>query len=300
MKKILTIGICTLMLLGCSATNDIASLNGTCAYDKMPGNEFIYTGNPKYLSNFFEDDSGFVSGVNSIANDIYNKKFKFSGNTKPIKPNGYLYPQVKEVQGKYYAFASNVHTAVLFEGCQEALWFKGHTNYDDLLEMKHFKRADGQAVSQKDLAYAYGTLNVKNADFNPKIEVDEFANNSTISTEFLNGVLLRTWSNAEQATEPKEFQVYAVLTFFDDWGYINSARTKDGKSRDVTKISSNANCNNSHIGCILEESVGVSLPISFLKENKDGFAIKFYGTKTQVINVDAYQVSTMLHWLESI
>lgn len=307
MNKTLIVSICILFFAGCSSTNEApyrddihTSINNRCPYKEMPSSEFVYTGSQNHFSSFFASDSELSSEVNAISSDFYDKKFKFSGNTREKKYKGDPYPQVRKLDGGYYAFASNVQTAVMFEDCKIALWFKGHTNYDDLIDGKHFEKVNGSEFSKEDLFYAYGTTNVKVASLEPKIEIDEFSNSSTISTDFLNRVLLRTWSDAQQIKKPEKFQVYANLIFLSDWGHVRSARTKDGKLRNITKIATDADCSNTYTGCVLTETVGVTLPISVLRDNKDGFEIKFYGTKNQVVKINSYQVMTLLNWIEKI
>lgn len=269
-----------------------------CVYDSMPGSEFSYIGDPKYFSLYFEDDQGYL-GRSNIGETLKGKKFKFSGNLKPGATAINTYPKVLNIQGKDYSFASNVDTAVMFEGCSTALWFKGHVNYNALIEKRSFEKIDKTPFNAQDLAYAYGTKNVKEASYEPIITTDEFDDSSTIKTEYQDRMLLRTWSNSTLTKKPKSFQVYADLLFLHDWGHIRTARTKDGKVHELTKIDTDVDCSGS-FGCSLTETVGVTLPISMLQKNPNGFQIKFYGTREQVISVSGYHVKTLLEGIKKI
>ena len=111
--------------------------------------------------------------------------------------------------------------------------------------------------------------------------------------------MLRTWSDSDMKTKPNEFQVYVDLGFIGDWGHITSARTRDGNKYSVAKIGTDIDCGGS-LGCYLTETVGVSLPISFLEENRDGFDMKFYGSQQKEITVSGYHVKSLLKGLEQI
>ncbi|WP_260869900.1 hypothetical protein [Vibrio chagasii] len=121
-------------------TNSVSSQSTTaCVYENMPGSEFSYTGESKYFSLYFEDDQGYL-GRSNVEETLKGRKFKFSGNLKPDHKTFNKYPKVLNIQGKDYSFDSNVSTAVMFEGCTAALWFKGHVNYNALIEKKALKK----------------------------------------------------------------------------------------------------------------------------------------------------------------
>ncbi|MDA0125983.1 MULTISPECIES: hypothetical protein [Vibrio] len=280
-------------------TNSVSSQPATtCVYESMPGAEFSYTGESKYFSLYFEDDQGYL-GRSNIGETLKGKKFKFSGNLKPDHKAFNKYPKVLNIQGKDYSFDSNVSTAVMFEGCSTALWFKGHVNYNALIEKKGFEKTNASPFDANDLAYAYGTENVKEASYEPIITTDEFADSSTIKTEYQDRILLRTWSNGKLTRTPKVFQVYADLLFLNDWGHIRTARTKDGKVHELTRIDTDVDCSGS-FGCSLTETVGVTLPLSMLEKNPNGFEIKFYGTREQVVSISSYHVKTLLAGISQI
>ncbi|MET4695230.1 hypothetical protein [Endozoicomonas lisbonensis] len=307
-KSFLPIATAVFLLTGCattsqnnnsSAENAPKSINeNQCHYNNMPGAEFIYVGTPKYFSLYFEGDNGYL-GKSDIGTKLKGKKFKFSGNLAQEKSYQKKYRKILNINGNDIQFDSNVKTAVLFENCETALWFKGHVNYDRVQNEDTFIKVDGQPFNVNDLAYAYGTNNVKPAEYKANIEIDGFAKRATIKTEFQDKVMLRAWSDSKMKTKPNEFQVYVDLGFLGDWGHITSARTRDGNKYSVTKINTDVDCSG-NLGCYLTETVGVSLPISFLEENKNGFDIKFYGMQQREVKISGYHVKSLLQGLEQI
>ena len=285
-KTIFTTAILVLFISGCATSpqkNSALSENAPksnseskCQYSNMPGAEFIYVGEPKYFSIYFEGDHGYLGG-SDIGTKLQGKKFKFSGNLAQEEPFKKKYKKNVNIGGVDVQFDSNVKTAVLFDNCETALWFTGHGNYNRIQEKNTFIKADAQPFNINDLTYAYGSNNVKPVEYKVKVDVDDFADIATIKTEFQDKIMLRTWSDSNLKTKPKEFQIYVDLVFFGDWGHIDSARTRDGKKHSITKIGTDVDCGGS-FGCYLTETVGVSLPISFLEKNKNGFDMKFYGS----------------------
>lgn len=303
--KLSLIGLISISLFGCavgeqrySGTKSSPSLNSSCGYENMPSSEFVYTGNEKYFSLYFESDRGYL-GKSNLGKDLVGKKFKFSGNINQSSGAINKYPKIINIEGVDYEFDSNVKTAVMFEGCTSALWFKGHTNYQTIQGKEKFNKVDGTSFTVEDLAYAYGTTNVKPAVYEAIIETDEFADTATIRTKFQDRVLLRAWSNKKLTKKPKDFQLYADLLFLNDWGNVKTARTKDGKAYTLTNINKDADCSRI-TGCALTETVGVVLPISLLENNKDGFQVKFYGTKQQVVNVSGFHVKSLIKGLSEV
>ncbi|MGF1694011.1 hypothetical protein [Photobacterium kagoshimensis] len=294
--KIFIMAACVISFSGCmTTTQGIEStsgiINNKCSYDNLNSNEFVYTGDPKYFSIYFESDRGYL-GKSNIGEQLQGKKFKFSGINKPNDKIFNKYTKIMNINGIDYQFDSNVKTAVMFEDCISALWFKGHVNYNEIKELKSFKKINGSSFSENDLAFTYGINNVKRAKHEALIDIDDFANTATIKTKYQDGILLRAWSNNKLTQKPKDFQLYVDLKFSGDWGHVKTARTKDGTIYNLTKIDTNADCSGT-FGCILTETVGVTLPISLLKTNQNGFDVKFYGTKNKVITVSSYHIKSL-------
>ena len=310
--------ISTILLSGCQMTSSQSAKDFernvapaetkeayVCPYDKHDAPEYKYVGKPKYLSNLFDKDVSHYRFSDAEKKALTGMKFKFGGHAVGNE-YGLDYATTKVIDGKLYAFKSNIRNPVMFEDCKASIWFSGHTNYhwldlesdDPSNSVSGIVRVDGKKPSVEDLINAYGANNVKEIEAKVTIDSDEYANSSTLRTEFVDNILLRTWSDGAVKKKPTTFQVYADLKFFEDWGHIKTARTKDGKSRKVTKITTDVNC--SDFGCTLTESVGVTLPVSMLKKNPKGFGIKFYGTQQREIFVNEYLVKSMMKGISDI
>ncbi|MCH2057909.1 MAG: hypothetical protein MK214_15110 [Thalassotalea sp.] len=305
--SLLLTGIVT--LTGCQATAPNASTkldSNRCtpeSYSNLEGPEFLYVGEPRYVTNYFDvayDSSNYRYGKEHYS-PLIGSKFKFTGTLSP-KESAYQNPYVKviEIDDDVTEFESNIKSMVITESCN-AFWFSGHVNYNYITGKRSgvFKKSDNSKVTFKDFQFVYGSKNATPYDAAAEIEVDKFAKTATIKTKYTNSLMLRAWSNSELSKKPNEIQIYKEISLAD-WAHFDRAISDDGQARKLVKIDTDVRNCGSSLGCMVYETVGITVPLSYVRKNKDGFEIQAYGKQKAVIEVPKYQISAMLKAIDNI
>ncbi|WP_143872537.1 hypothetical protein [Catenovulum sediminis] len=305
-----------LVLMGCQATGPTSQNTYTSkstaknlndctseSYNNLPGPEFSYTGEARYVNHYFNvvpDSSNYKYGKDYYT-PLIESKFKFTGD---LAPNEFKYhnPYIKvlEVDGVAVQFKSNVNSLVVTESCKP-FWFSGHVNYNNTLGRgaQIFKKTDGSRVDLNDFQFIYGKSNVTPYEATAVVDIDKFSKRATIKTKYTDGLMLRAWSDSELSKKPDQIQVYKEISL-KDWSYFDRAISDDGQARKLVKIDTDVRDCDGTFGCWVYETIGVTVPLDYVKNNKDGFEIQVYGKQKSIIKVPKYQISAMLKFLESI
>ncbi|MEJ6122960.1 hypothetical protein MT390_13915 [Vibrio sp. 2-Bac 85] len=272
-------------------------------YAAMPGPEFSYIGQDKYSKLYFNvaSDSSNYKYTDADYVPLIGAKFKFTGILAPKEfKSQNPYKKVTTIDDVSVEFESNIKSAIITESCH-AYWFRGHTHYGYVTgeQAGTLEKTDKTKVTVEDFKFAYGPDNVKAYEPKAKIDVDKFAKTATITTEYQDSLMLRAWSDSNLSKMPKEIQIYTEIMLLD-WANFDRAISDDGNKRTLVRIDTDVRNCGGIIGCQLYETVGVSVPLSYVKKNKDGFEVQVYGQQKKVIKVPKYQITSMLEAINKI
>lgn len=281
---------------------DESSCN-TEAYARIEGPEFSYIGEDKYIKLYFSvaSDSSNYKYKESAYAPLIGAKFKFTGVLAPKEfASQNPYTKVLTVDGSPVEFESNIKSAVVTDSCL-AYWFSGHVNYSSITGEYGgvFEKSDKTKVTADDFKFVYGLDNVKPYKAMAKFEIDKFAKTAIITTEYQDSLMLRAWSDSTLTKKPTEIQIYTEISLFD-WAHFDRAISDDGEHREVIRIDTDVrNCGGS-LGCQVYETVGISVPLDYVKKNKEGFEVQVYGQQKKIIKIPEYQITPMLEAIEQI
>lgn len=307
MRNNLLILASTFALAACQTTGPVTKFSDDKCnaeiYSNIAGPEFIYVGEAKYVTNYFDvayDISNYKYD-NISYNPLIGNKFKFAGKLAPKEfKSQNPYTKVITIDGKNIEFSSNVKSMVVTKSCH-AFWFSGHANYDIVTGERAgtFEKSDKSKVSLEDFKFAYGLENVKNYAPEAKIDIDKFAKTATITTTYQDSLMLRAWTDHKLSKKPTYIQIYTKI-FLMDWAHFDRAISDDGKARKLVKIDTDVrNCGNI-MGCQIYETVGIHVPLSYVEKNKDGFEVQAYGKQKEIIKIPKYQITEILNVINKI
>lgn len=182
-------------------------------------------------------------------------------------------------------------TKVITEDCR-VFYLNGDTTSKSLSSSLTLE--NGESLESGELLLLYGLAPLESVNFDAGIEYDKFTKAFDVSIPYYKNGLLR--GTVFERGSGKDFsQLYVDLVFYDKWGSIDRAFDENGQVYDVTKISSDVDCGSGGVAlCKLTETLGVELSEAFLRDNQDGFSMKFTGRKSRVVNIYPAQVQGFL------
>lgn len=278
-----------------------------CNYNGLPGKEYkIADQHKKYLTNDFykfPDKLKYEQYDASLLSELQYSNFKVTGSDVATKESsryksGSEYMRFDEeiVDRVPYWIDQSKPVQIVTPKCNYYYMDSG-TRFSIL--QYTIQRSDGNEISKDDFFKILG-----NAIFPAKIKAstafDDFNKTLTIRTDSFNRVLIRGLVLKNQKNLSFA-QVYTDLTFFGDWGFINSARDRNGNAHEVTRIDNDVDCKNTvGNGCRITETVGIGVSEEFLRKNRQGFDLKLYGKKSVVIGVTGEMVKAFLGELDKL
>lgn len=305
--KLISLSI-ALGLAGCSSFGPKnLSQNGICNYESVQSetyklqpsfseyvtNSFFYNENAEKIQQL--DKSKYTSLVNSTfkilktgvvtAEDLKNRSSYLSQ---------YRYDEVS-FDGIPYKRDKAYSTEVITSNC-DVFYLAGETTKGSIeTEIIH---SDGSKLSDSDMKKFISPLALETINFEATITHDNFKKITKIETPSYDDLLIR--GAVDDKTHKLVFiQLYADLTFYNDWGNIKLAYDTDGDTHTVTSINTDANCANSNLfGCRLTETVGAELDRKFLEKHIDGFELKFSGSQERIVKIPKMMVQSFLNAAE--
>ena len=199
----------------------------------------------------------------------------------------------EEYEGKLYRRDKTFSTRVVASDCSN-FYLSG--NSIKITLQSGILATDGSRLNDSQLLEVIGRQSLEPLGLTARIQYDRFEKRFKVATPVYNRILLR--GSVDDSGKVVLVQLYADLIFNESWGFIRSALDTDGRSHEVTKISTNTDCSSRIVGCMLTETVGVTLDQSFLEGKRSGFEIKAFGTKEQIIKVPGPMVEAFLAGLE--
>jgi hypothetical protein len=299
--NILIIILISIIITGCaSPTRYSHNDSGLCQYDEIASTEFKIS-NGYAPSLFFFDGHHATSGHLEISNyaSIESNPFKIVktglsiSEIRELKFQGYERKIEEEINGEYFYRDGSEASMVVTKDCF-VFYMDGRRSSDYM--RRYIVKAGGGSINSKDLLEIYGPNTITKINMNPTVSQDEFDKTYTVKTPYINNTMIRAGVSKDKRTI-KYAQVYANLTFKDEWGFIKYSKDMNGKNHKITKISTNTDCKG---GCKLTETIGIDVDDSFLRKNKKGFKIKVYGTKSMVVEVPAEMVRSYLTGIDMI
>jgi len=299
------------LLVGCQATGPVkyqgsGAESAGCDYGSIEGDEYTLTDSTKpYVTNIFFYDST-KEKVWQLDKGMYTDLV--SGNFKVVevgvvtqedinakKPflSKYRYFQ-EEYNGELLKRDKSFSTKVVTQNCS-VYYLHGGTGKKSLTSS--IAKSTGESLSDKDVMKVFGKTVFVELDLAASIKYDKFDKRYKVTTPTHNKMLLRGSIN-EDTHGVSYIQLYADLTFLEKWGFVKHATDTDGVNHEVTKISTDTDCSSRVLGCVLTETIGVSLSRDFLEQKKEGFEIKVYGTKEAILKVPGKLVESFLEGLD--
>lgn len=139
----------------------------------------------------------------------------------------------------------------------------------------YFRRGDGSKLTDDDYFHLLGKNSLRPATIEAKIDFDKFKKTYKISTPLILDHLLIRGTIPSDSKNFSFIQLYVILNFGPDWGYIDTAYDIEGQKHAVTNISSDANCE--ILPCTHIETLGIDITLDYLYKHIEGFSIKVYG-----------------------
>lgn len=306
MKKIVALGITVSILAGCQSApqtytnsdNNSTNSNSSqpCDFNLIPGTSFTPTELTKqYITNSFKSEPG--SYDRQFSNKAYfaplqTEAFKFTGKTEPNKyASSYRKENRIEINGKPYVYQADEYAEIATESCK--LYWYVRSNYITNMQ-RDLNKTDGTDYTLADYQSLLGEKNFHEYTVPPaQVEVDKFKNIIKIRGDYDDGKFFRAWGSPKtNKLSSSSVQLYADVKFRSDWAFLDTAYDEDANRRNVTKIDTDTDCN--EYGCTLTETVGIDIPISYLKTKTNGFEIKVSGKRESILKVKGYQVRQIL------
>ncbi len=295
----------SLALLGCHGrAGKITSTpkENFCNFSSMSGKSYKIADRFKpYITNSFfhdADDEKYKQLDKSDYQSLISQKFKVmetgiitAEDKKSRQPYLESYRYREEViDGELYKRDKAFSTKLVTEDCTEYYLSGGTTKSSIITDIQN---ADGSNIDDKDVFQLIGVKPLQKVDLEAELKFDKFEKTYKISTPFFREQLIRGAVKVK-TNEVFAVQLYTSLKFLGSWGNIQSAIDLDGNRHEVTKISHDSDCSSRISGCILTETIGISLTPEFLEKNKEGFEIKASGTQERVISVPGKLVKSFL------
>jgi len=153
-----------------------------------------------------------------------------------------------------------------------------------------------------DYKFILGEKNLKPFQIPPaKIENDKFKNTIKITGLYDNNMMFRAWGSTKTGKlNDSNVQLYADVKFLENWAQLEQAYDENANERKLVKIDKDANCSNKYLGCQLTETVGVELPINYLKTKPNGFELKVSGKQERILKIASYQIKQILDAVKNL
>lgn len=301
--NLLSISI-VLAITGCASSGPVnLAKNGTCNFDAIQGESYRLSPafSPYVTNNFFYDEK--TEKIQQLDKTRYtslvNNPFKIlktgittaedNQNRAPYLES-YRYDEVS-FDGIPYKRDQTYSTQVITSSC-DVFYLAGKTSKSSI--ESDILKTDGKKLSDSELKKFISPLALTAIDFDASTTHDNFKKISTIETPTFDDLLIRGAVN-DKDNKILFIQLYANLTFFNDWGNIKLAYDTNGETHKVVSINTDANCASSNLfGCRLTETVGADLSKDFLVNHPDGFEIKFTGTQERIVKVPKMMVQSFL------
>ncbi|MDB4224305.1 hypothetical protein N9850_11070 [Granulosicoccus sp.] len=292
-----------------SQISDGNSSASPCGYSDIAGSEYRLTATfAPYASNMFFFDaerSGGMAQLNSAAYETLSRQpFKvvatglLTADAKVARQPYLAQYRYSEIilGGDLFKIDKGNSTKVLTEDCSVYYFKVGQT--PKFLE-ESIVQNNGQPLTTEQFINLTGPTALVPVNTNAKIEIDRFTGEYKVTTPYFDSMLLRGTVNGTTG-ELNFAQLYSDLVFFGDWGSIRSAIDTQAKLYEVTKIDTEADCSSSRLtGCRLTETIGVTLGEDFLEQNREGFELRFQGSKTREITIPGSLVRSFLEGIQT-
>lgn len=305
--------VLALMLGGCQTAGPVKHLgdsavnSGECGFADITGDTYRLADKSKqYVTLFFFYDptkekiwqreisaySALVSGgFKVVKTGLVTAEDK--GAQRPFLAK-YRYKQ-EEFNGDLLKRDKAFSTKVVTQGC-DIYYLYGGTAKKSL--MSSITKENGASLTDNDALALFGKESVSELNIDSKVEYDRFEKVYKVTTPRHKSMLLRG-SVVESTREVSYIQLYADVTFLEKWGFVKNAVDTDGNYHKVTKIGSDTDCSSKVLGCVLTETIGVSLSRQFLEEKKTkGFEIKVYGAREAILNIPSKLILSFLAGLD--
>lgn len=304
MKKIIAFSVAACVITGCQSTAptykaDVVDLNnslGVCDFSAISGTSFTPTPmTRKYITNSFHSEPRSVDP--QYSNKAYflplqTEAIKFTGKTVPNKyASNYQEEDRIEIEGKPYSYNGYEYAEIVTESCK--LYWYNSGNYITNMQ-RSFNKTDGTDYSLSDYKSLLGDKNLHEYIVpNATVETDKFKGIIKIHGDYDDHMFFRAFASTKtNKLASNSVQLYANVSFLGDWAFLDTAYDEDTNRREVTKIDTDTDCNT--YGCTLTETIGIDIPISYLRTKTDGFEIKVSGKRDSVLKVKGYQVRQIL------
>jgi len=199
------------------------------------------------------------------------------------------------IAGVIYKVDRTYSTKVVTEDCSIYYLEGGQSPHALKLDIVN---NDSSKLNEADIPYFFAKQALQARNMEAKVKFDKFTQSVKISTPEYEGAFIRGLVNKKTNTI-SYIQLYVDAVFSGNWGFLKHALDADGNHHHVTKISTDADCSYSHLGCKLTETVGVALTKEFLENNKNGFEIKVFGTSSIIVKVPKQVVLSFLEAINS-
>ena len=164
----------------------------------------------------------------------------------------------------------------------------------------NFQKTDGSANTTQDFITFLGK-SLQPAKIKSSTKYDDFDKQYEIKTDFFKDQMIRGYLDSKKENL-SAVQVYMKVSFLDKWGFIETAKDKSGATHQVTTIDKEADCSGKSLGlgCMLNETLGVTMNEDFLRKNTNGFELKLSGKQSKVVFVSGELVTAFLNELDSL
>lgn len=248
-----------------------------------------------------ETDANFQLAKNRYA-DLANGNFKITETgivTKndTLNRRGFLskyrYKQ-EDYNGSLLKRDTTFSTKVITDDCS-IYYIQGSTTKKSIINS--FAKTNGETLTDSDVKDIFGSASFVELDLEANISYDKFTKTYKVATKPHKKMILRGSINSKNQNV-SFIQLYADIIFLEKWGFLENAIDTNSEQHEVTKIATNTDCSSRVIGCVLTETIAISLDRTFLETNKNGFEIKAYGTSERVLKVPAELVKAFLNGLD--
>ncbi|ANQ19622.1 hypothetical protein [Vibrio natriegens] len=137
-----------------------------------------------------------------------------------------------------------------------------------------------------------------------EIERDKFTGKFTIRTHYKDGMMFRAWGdNVSNKLVSDQVQLYADVLCWGEYCSLDSSYDENSNERKLMPIASDVDCSlvkytGDESSCKITETIGIDIPVSYLKQKRNGFEIKVMGRKSAIIKVSGDQVRQILEGIE--
>lgn len=310
-KKLIVSSLILITLLGCSSTKPkLASFEYVhgkpntkqvkdCGYIELNKPEFLIDRKEKGLVQYkFAVNprlASYAQSAPSLYRNLVNNKFKVlsTGHTSYYGNIGARFQQII-LKNEPYELYTQKTTALITPSC-EIFYFSDLNSFN--IMSKGLTQADGDPITIEDYTSIVGAGSLSKVEIETKVTFDEFDNAYELTTDkFLNFFIRGSFSKKYKKIIFN--QLYADVEFSDKWGHLKKAKDKKGFVFDITKIETDVDCGK--FGCNLTETVGITLPLKYLKANNDGFTLKLTGTREVIIEIPGTMVKSYIKSMEEI